>query len=70
MLLLLHFTLLIVLLNIYLLIMAIQLTFILSALREIGIDESKIIKKTTILISFSGEQKNTLGEIELPVYAK
>ncbi|XP_062116629.1 uncharacterized protein LOC133830627 [Humulus lupulus] len=42
----------------------------LSALREMGIDESKIIKKTTILISFSGEQKNTLGEIELPVYAE
>ncbi|XP_062114425.1 uncharacterized protein LOC133825511 [Humulus lupulus] len=33
----------------------------LSALREMGIDESKIIKKTTILIGFSGEQKNTLG---------
>ncbi|XP_062075032.1 uncharacterized protein LOC133779045 [Humulus lupulus] len=42
----------------------------LSVLREMGIDESKIIKKTTILIGFSGEQKNTLGEIELPVYAK
>ncbi|XP_062094074.1 uncharacterized protein LOC133800124 [Humulus lupulus] len=41
----------------------------LSALREMGIDESKIIKKTTILIGFSGEQKNTLGKIELPVYA-
>ncbi|XP_062080233.1 uncharacterized protein LOC133784987 [Humulus lupulus] len=41
-----------------------------SALREMGIDESKIIKKTTILIIFSGEQKNTLGEIELPVYAE
>ncbi|XP_062088680.1 uncharacterized protein LOC133795242 [Humulus lupulus] len=42
----------------------------LSALREMGIDESKIIKKTTILIGFSGEQKNTIGEIELPVYAE
>ncbi|XP_062118902.1 uncharacterized protein LOC133832597 [Humulus lupulus] len=42
----------------------------LSALREMGIDESKIIKKTTILTGFSGEQKNTLGEIELPVYAE
>ncbi|XP_062074853.1 uncharacterized protein LOC133778849 [Humulus lupulus] len=42
----------------------------LSALREMGIDESKIIKKTTILIGFSGEQNNTLGEIELHVYAE
>ncbi|XP_062099864.1 uncharacterized protein LOC133805718 [Humulus lupulus] len=42
----------------------------LSALREMGIDESKIIKQTTILIGFSGEQKNTLGEIKLPVYAE
>ncbi|XP_062103334.1 uncharacterized protein LOC133814383 [Humulus lupulus] len=42
----------------------------LSALREKGIDESNITKKTTTLIDFSGEQKNTLGEIELPVYAK
>ncbi|XP_062093881.1 uncharacterized protein LOC133799907 [Humulus lupulus] len=42
----------------------------LSALREMGIDESKIIKKTTILISFSGEQKNTLREIVVPVYAE
>ncbi|XP_062088754.1 uncharacterized protein LOC133795316 [Humulus lupulus] len=42
----------------------------LSALREMGIDESKIIKNTTILIDFRGEQKNTLGDIELPVYAE
>ncbi|XP_062080221.1 uncharacterized protein LOC133784976 [Humulus lupulus] len=42
----------------------------LSALGEKEINESKIIKKTTILIGFSGEQKNTLGEIELLVYAK
>ncbi|XP_060972387.1 uncharacterized protein LOC133038303 [Cannabis sativa] len=42
----------------------------LSALREMGIDESKIVRKTTVLIGFSGEQKNTSGEIELPVYAE
>ena len=35
-----------------------------------GIDESKIIKKTTILIGFSGELNNKLGDIELPVYAE
>ena len=42
----------------------------LSALREMGIDETKIVRKTTVLIGFSGEQKNTIGEIELPVYAE
>ncbi|XP_062103457.1 uncharacterized protein LOC133814527 [Humulus lupulus] len=42
----------------------------LSALKEIGIDESKIIKNTTTLIDFSGEQRNTLGEIELRVYVE
>ena len=32
--------------------------------------EANIIKKTTILIGFSGEQKMTLGEVTLPVYAE
>ena len=35
-----------------------------------GIDEPNIINKTTVLIDFSGEQKNTVGEIELHVYAE
>ncbi|XP_057770961.1 uncharacterized protein LOC130990749 [Salvia miltiorrhiza] len=38
--------------------------------REMGIDETKIIRKMTVLVGFSGEQKTTLGEIELPVYAE
>ncbi|XP_057771155.1 uncharacterized protein LOC130990957 [Salvia miltiorrhiza] len=42
----------------------------LSTLREMGIDETKIIRKMTVLVGFSGEQKSTLGEIELPVYAE
>uniref|UniRef100_A0A803PDR9 Integrase catalytic domain-containing protein n=1 Tax=Cannabis sativa TaxID=3483 RepID=A0A803PDR9_CANSA len=35
-----------------------------------GLDESSIIRKSTVLISFSGEQKYTIGEIILPVYAE
>lgn len=42
----------------------------LNAFREMGLDESKIIKKTTFLIGFSGEHKSTVGEIDLPVYAE
>ncbi|XP_062103922.1 uncharacterized protein LOC133815050 [Humulus lupulus] len=46
------------------------LNIITGALKEMGIDELKITKKTTVLIGFSGEQKNTVGEIELPVYVE
>ncbi|XP_062114434.1 uncharacterized protein LOC133825521 [Humulus lupulus] len=42
----------------------------LSALKEMGIDESTIIKKIIILIGFNGEQKNMIGKIELPVYSE
>ncbi|KAK0580870.1 hypothetical protein LWI29_007278 [Acer saccharum] len=41
-----------------------------SALREMQVDESKLSRRTTMLTGFSGEQKSTLGEIVLPVYAE
>ena len=41
-----------------------------SALREMQVDESKLSHRTTTLTGFSGEQKSTLGEIVLPVYAQ
>ncbi|KAK0575202.1 hypothetical protein LWI29_035397 [Acer saccharum] len=41
-----------------------------SALREMQVDESKLSRGTTMLTGFSGEQKSTLGEIVLPVYAE
>ncbi|XP_057770697.1 uncharacterized protein LOC130990484 [Salvia miltiorrhiza] len=37
---------------------------------EMGLNESKIIKKFAVLIGFSGETKTTMGEIDLPVYAE
>lgn len=42
----------------------------LSAFREMGIPESSITRKFTILIRFSGEHKSTIGEIVLLVYAE
>ncbi|XP_057774797.1 uncharacterized protein LOC130993776 [Salvia miltiorrhiza] len=41
-----------------------------DAFREMGLNESKIIKKSAVLIGFSGETKTTMGEIDLPVYAE
>ena len=41
-----------------------------NALREMQVDESKLSRRTTTLTWFSGEQKNTLGEIVLPIYAE
>ena len=41
-----------------------------SALREMQVDESKLSRWTTMLTGFSGEQKSTLGEIVLPIYAE
>ncbi|KAK0570777.1 hypothetical protein LWI29_006363 [Acer saccharum] len=41
-----------------------------NALREMQVDESKLSRRTTMLTGFSGEQKSTLGEIVLPVYAE
>ncbi|KAL5760612.1 hypothetical protein ACOSQ2_019450 [Xanthoceras sorbifolium] len=42
----------------------------LGALKEMHIDECNIVRRSTILVGFSGEHKNTLGEITLPVYAE
>ncbi|XP_057789072.1 uncharacterized protein LOC131005932 [Salvia miltiorrhiza] len=41
-----------------------------SAYREMGLDESKLIKKASVLVGFSGESTTTVGEIDLPVYAE
>ncbi|XP_057811616.1 uncharacterized protein LOC131025849 [Salvia miltiorrhiza] len=40
-----------------------------SAYREMGLDESKLIKKAAVLVGFSGESTTTVGKIDLPVYA-
>ncbi|KAL5569099.1 hypothetical protein UlMin_025674 [Ulmus minor] len=39
------------------------------ALKEMNIDEAHIHRRSTVLVGFSGEQKFTLGDITLPVYA-
>ena len=41
----------------------------LNALKEMKIDESNIRRCATMLVGFSGEQKFTVGDIALPVYA-
>ncbi|XP_074327477.1 uncharacterized protein LOC141665388 [Apium graveolens] len=41
----------------------------LSTLKQMGLEESDMIKKSTTLVGFSGEIKRTLGEITLPTYA-
>ncbi|KAL5580697.1 hypothetical protein UlMin_013139 [Ulmus minor] len=41
----------------------------LTALKEMKIDESNIRRCATVLVGFSGEQKFTVGDIALPVYA-
>lgn len=43
---------------------------ILDALKAMGLSEGDITKKSTVLVDFSGEAKNTLGEITLPTYAQ
>ncbi|KAL5800165.1 hypothetical protein ACOSQ4_033049 [Xanthoceras sorbifolium] len=42
----------------------------LGALREMHIDECNIVRRLTIMVGFSGEYKNTIGEIVLPVYTE
>ncbi|XP_017239352.2 uncharacterized protein LOC108212130 [Daucus carota subsp. sativus] len=39
-----------------------------NTLQEMGLADSDMIKRSTILVGFSGETKKTLGEITLPVY--
>ncbi|XP_038708512.1 uncharacterized protein LOC120003566 [Tripterygium wilfordii] len=41
----------------------------LSTLKKMNIDENHVVRRSTILIGFGGEQKFTEGEIALPVYA-
>ncbi|XP_057771003.1 uncharacterized protein LOC130990786 [Salvia miltiorrhiza] len=41
-----------------------------SAYREMGLDESKLIKKAAVLVGFSGESTTTVGEINIPIYAE
>ncbi|XP_074297111.1 uncharacterized protein LOC141627789 [Silene latifolia] len=43
---------------------------ILDVLNAMKIDENQIIKKSNDLVGFSGETKNTLGEIYLPTYVE
>ena len=40
----------------------------LSTIKTMGIEENKIVKKSTSLVGFSGESKKSVGEISLPVY--
>ncbi|XP_074292272.1 uncharacterized protein LOC141619152 [Silene latifolia] len=42
----------------------------LDVLKTMKIDENQIIKKSNVLVGFSGETKNTLGEIYLPTYVE
>ncbi|XP_056697730.1 uncharacterized protein [Spinacia oleracea] len=43
----------------------------LDALKEMGLNpDTDVIKKSTVLIGFSGEAKTTFGEVTLPVYAQ
>ncbi|XP_074299372.1 uncharacterized protein LOC141630452 [Silene latifolia] len=42
----------------------------LDVLKAMKIDEEKIIKKSSVLVEFSGETKNTLGEISLATYVE
>ncbi|XP_076943802.1 uncharacterized protein LOC143614177 [Bidens hawaiensis] len=40
----------------------------LEALKRMWIPESEIIKRSSVLVGFIGETKNTVGDIKLPVY--
>ncbi|XP_021864820.2 uncharacterized protein [Spinacia oleracea] len=42
----------------------------LEALQEMGLEEKNIIKRSTVLVGFSGESLRTVGEISLPTYAE
>ncbi|XP_074305886.1 uncharacterized protein LOC141641108 [Silene latifolia] len=42
----------------------------LDVLKAMKIDEEKIIQKFSVLVGFSGETRNTLGEINLPTYVE
>ncbi|XP_056697477.1 uncharacterized protein [Spinacia oleracea] len=42
----------------------------LEALQEMGLEEKNIIKRSAVLVGFSGESLRTVGEISLPTYAE
>ncbi|KAI3786389.1 hypothetical protein L1987_40030 [Smallanthus sonchifolius] len=39
-----------------------------EVLKKMGIPDFEIISKSSVLVGFCGEVKNTIGEIELPIY--
>ena len=41
-----------------------------TTLADMSVDQNTISRRSTVLIGFSGEQKFTIGEIILPVYAE
>ncbi|XP_074299101.1 uncharacterized protein LOC141630129 [Silene latifolia] len=43
---------------------------LLDVLKAMKIKEGQITKKSSVLVGFNGETRNTLGEIYLPTYAK
>ncbi|XP_056692097.1 uncharacterized protein [Spinacia oleracea] len=42
----------------------------LEALQEMGLEEKNIVRRSTVLVGFSGESLRTVGEISLPKYAE
>ena len=42
----------------------------LETLQQMGLTEADMVKKSTVLVGFSGETKRTMGEISLPTYAQ
>ncbi|KAJ0525835.1 putative retrotransposon gag domain, aspartic peptidase domain superfamily [Helianthus annuus] len=42
----------------------------LDVLKKMGIPESDIIPRSSVLVGFSGETKKTLGDIKLPIYVE
>ncbi|XP_056695218.1 uncharacterized protein [Spinacia oleracea] len=42
----------------------------LEALQEMGLNEKSIVRRSTVLVGFSGESLRTIGEISLPTYAE
>ena len=42
----------------------------LETLQQMGLTEVDMVKKSTVLVGFSGETKRTMGEISLPTYAQ
>ncbi|XP_021859219.2 uncharacterized protein [Spinacia oleracea] len=42
----------------------------LEALQEMGLEEKNVIRRSTVLVGFSGESLRTVGEISLPTYAE